>query len=104
MQYNFNYKLFQRVEPNTTFEQEMAPCENCTMEIAIMSGSAPYLSECHVEIVFGDEIIFSTHGDKTDSSGIILSGNDGKNLKFRLINNSTKDETMGLTMAGNKSE
>lgn len=104
MRYNFNYKLFQRVEPSTTFEQEMTPCENCTMEVVIMSGSAPYKSECHVEIVFGEEIIFSTHGDKVDNSGMILSGNEGKNLKFRLINNSSGVETMGLTMAGNKSE
>lgn len=104
MQYNFRYRKFKRVDAGMTFEEILTPCENCTMEIAQLSGTAPYNSNCHVEILFGDDIIFTTHGDKTDSAGMVLRGSEGKNLKLRMINNSDKQETMGLSIIGNKSE
>mgnify|MGYP001172905001 CR=1 FL=1 len=104
MRYNFQYRKYERVEAGTTFEEILTPCENCTMEIAQISGTAPYNSSCHVEILFGDDIIFTTHGDKTDNTGMMLHGSDGKSLTLRMINNSLTTETMGLSIIGNKSE
>jgi hypothetical protein len=104
MQYNFCQRIFRRVLAGEIIEIESIPCENCTMEVGEISGSAPNLSSCHVEVLFGEDIIFATHGNLIDKTGMKLLGSEGKSLKFRLVNNSDKEETMGIIFAGNKSE
>jgi len=104
MRYNFKYNIYKRVPANSTVEEIMTPCVDCTLEIDVISGTAPYQSNCSVELLFGTDIIFTTHGDKTDSTGFVLYGSAGISIYFRFINTSTNEETMGLTIAGNISE
>jgi len=63
-------------------------------------GSACYSNDVNVEIKFGDEIIFVTHGDKTNEKKRKIIGDGEKEVKIYLNNNSESAETIECEYIG----
>ena|SRR3990170_8460428 len=87
-----NYKEVTSGNPDTSVW--VIPTGN-EVNIYEMGGNAALLSTVFVKIVWGDEILFSTHGDIIVKALTTLCGDGVKELKIVLINDSGVAQTIG---------
>ncbi len=65
-----------------------------------VGGNAAYDTDVRVEVAFGSDIIFTTHGDSQQDIKTHYTGDGVKTLTIKLINDTSAAETVGAFYLG----
>lgn len=87
-------ELIQLVSAYSNEVLEYTPGNGVTFEIYEMGGAAVYNEEVKVEIKFGTDVLFVTHGDLIIKLRKQLTGDGSKKIIIKLTNDSSTSETL----------
>ena len=93
---NISDEYYKTVSANTTDTKVVGTPDNgVSVYIYKMGGNAARSTNVQVGIMFGDDIIWCTHGDHERTVPVHLTGDGSKQLKLILRNDSSIAETIG---------
>ena len=92
---DMSQKEIEQVSANDYYEQAYtAPANGQKFLVYKMWGSSCYCTDVKVEVFWGTDRLFVTHGDLTDEWQHNLTGDGSTQMKIRLTNDSSASETI----------
>jgi len=88
-------RFYVSVSANDSEVDDCTPDNGKIVCIYEVGGNGCASHDVKVQITFGTEILFSTHGDAVHKTSICLTGDGSKKLSISLINDSDVAETIG---------
>lgn len=95
-----NNRLAKEVAAYDVEEHSVNVSNGQTVYISEATGSSVYSNDVKVEVVLGNEVIFVTHGDKTENVDQHYTATEDTTLKIRLVNDSANSETLSCQYKG----
>lgn len=95
-----NKRFYKLVSEGSVEEDILAVASGKDLYVKDIGGSSVYSNDVKVELVWGNEIVFATHGDSYQIVDKHFIGDGTKTMKIRLVNDSSIAETIGLYYNG----
>ena len=95
MAISIDTRFYQQVAANNSATNEHVPANGKKVYIYEIGGNSCFDSDVKVEIKFGTDILFSTHGDSVQKVSIKLVGDGEKVLAINLVNDASISQTIG---------
>jgi hypothetical protein len=92
---NLHIRKYQLVPANDVAIDEWTPANGENFFISSAWGNAAYVSAVKLELKFGDQILFATHGTSKEDVNEKFVGDGIKKVQLRLVNDSDYPETIG---------
>lgn len=93
-------RLYSAVSGNTTISSTYTPANGVKFFIDEMGGDAALSQDCHVEIDWDGQILFSTHASSLQKDYQEFIGDGAKTLSINLVNNTNTTKTIGAYYKG----
>jgi hypothetical protein len=92
---NKDTRLYKAVSSSSTETDEYTPGTNVKVYITEVGGNACYSPDVKVEVKFGTDVLFVTHGDSIQNINQTVTGDNSKKLAILLTNDTDQTETIG---------